>query len=65
MTLRQLEYLIEVGEQGSISVAARKLMISQPSLSQCIKGIEEEKGFSWSKLTKIIKLNGLYKAMMK
>lgn len=30
-----------------------------------IKGIEEEKGFSWSKLTKIIKLNGLYKAMMK
>ena len=42
MTLRQLEYLIEVAEQGSISVAARKLMISQPSLSQCIKGIEEE-----------------------
>ena len=44
MTLRQLEYLIEVAEQGSISVAARKLMISQPSLSQCIKGMEEELG---------------------
>lgn len=42
MTLRQLEYLIEVAEQGSISVAARKLMISQPSLSQCIKSIEDE-----------------------
>lgn len=42
MTLRQLEYLIEVADQGSISVAARKLMISQPSLSQCIKSIEEE-----------------------
>jgi len=42
MTLRQLEYLIEVAEQGSISVAARKLMISQPSLSQCIKNIENE-----------------------
>ena len=42
MTLRQLEYLIEVAEQGSISVAARNLMISQPSLSQCIKGMEEE-----------------------
>ena len=46
MTLRQLEYLIEVAEQGSISVAARKLMISQPSLSQCIKGIEEELGIT-------------------
>ena len=44
MTLRQLEYYIEVVEQGSISVAARKLMISQPSLSQCIKGLESELG---------------------
>lgn len=42
MTLRQLEYFIEVAEQGSISVAARKLMISQPSLSQCIKSMEDE-----------------------
>ncbi len=25
--------------------------------------IEEEKGFSWRKLTKIIELNGLYKNM--
>ena len=42
MTLRQLEYFIEVAEQGSISLAARKLMISQPSLSQCIKSMEDE-----------------------
>ena len=42
MTLRQLEYIIEVAEQGSISVAARKLMISQPSLSQGIRSIEKE-----------------------
>ena len=27
---------------------------------QLLKEIEEEKGFSWSKLVKIIKLNGLY-----
>lgn len=44
MTLRQLEYFIEVAEQGSISTAARKLMISQPSLSQCIKTMESELG---------------------
>ena len=44
MTLRQLEYFIEVADQGSISLAARKLMISQPSLSQCIKAMETELG---------------------
>lgn len=44
MTLRQLEYLIAVAEQGSFSLAARKLMISQPSLSQCIKNLETELG---------------------
>lgn len=42
MTFRQLEYAVEVAEQGSISLAARKLMISQPSLSQSIKNIENE-----------------------
>ena len=42
MTFRQLEYVIEVADRGSISVAARKLMISQPSLSQSIKSIEKE-----------------------
>lgn len=42
MTFRQLEYVVEVADQGSISVAARKLMISQPSLSQTIKSIENE-----------------------
>ena len=44
MTFRQLEYIVEVADQGSISLAARKLMISQPSLSQSIKGLEEEFG---------------------
>ena len=46
MTFRQLEYVIEVADQGSISVAARKLMISQPSLSQSIKSIENEFGIT-------------------
>lgn len=42
MTLRQMEHLVEVADRGSISAAARKLMISQPSLSQSIKSIERE-----------------------
>lgn len=42
MTIRQLEYIIEIADQGSFSMAARKLMISQPSLSQSIKSIEKE-----------------------
>lgn len=42
MTLRQMEHLVTVAEQESISLAARKLMISQPSLSQSIKNIEKE-----------------------
>lgn len=28
-----------------------------------LRQIEEEKGFTWRKLTKIIELNGLYKNM--
>lgn len=44
MTFRQLEYIVEVADLGSFSLAARKLMISQPSLSQSIKNIEQEFG---------------------
>lgn len=46
MTFRQLEYVIQVADQGSISLAARKLMISQPSLSQSIKSLEQELGIT-------------------
>ena len=46
MTFRQLEHIVEVADQGSISLAARKLMISQPSLSQSIKNTEQELGIT-------------------
>ncbi|NLJ57222.1 MAG: LysR family transcriptional regulator [Tissierellia bacterium] len=42
MTLQQLKYLIEVADKGSINKAARSLYISQPSLSNAIKDIENE-----------------------
>ena len=44
MTLQQLRYIIEVANQGSINEAAKKLFITQPSLSNAIKDIENEFG---------------------
>ncbi|TVY02008.1 LysR family transcriptional regulator [Cohnella terricola] len=42
MTLQQLKYVIEVAARGSINEAAKRLFISQPSLSNAIKDLEEE-----------------------
>ncbi|MFD0587403.1 LysR family transcriptional regulator [Paenibacillus sp. GCM10027627] len=44
MTLQQLKYVIEVATRGSINEAAKRLFISQPSLSNAIKDLEEEMG---------------------
>lgn len=42
MTLQQLKYIIKIVEIGSITEAAKKLYISQPSLSNAVKDVEEE-----------------------
>ncbi len=44
MTLAQLKYIIAVAECGTISKAAEKLYISQPSLTTSIKDLESEFG---------------------
>lgn len=44
MTLQQLKYIIEVVRCGSISEAAKQLFISQPSLSNAVKELENELG---------------------
>ena len=44
MTLVQLRYAITVANSSSVNEAARKLFISQPSLSSAIKDLEEEVG---------------------
>lgn len=41
MINREMEYIKKILEEGSFSAAAQKLYISQPSLSQYIKRIEE------------------------
>ncbi len=38
MTLQQLRYVVMVAEKGTISEAAKALFISQPSLTNAIKG---------------------------
>lgn len=45
-TLRQLEYLVAVGETGSIARAAERLNVSSPSISSAITQLEEEFGIS-------------------
>lgn len=44
MTLRQIEYLLAVANAGSFTAAAKELYVSQPSLSQQIRALEEEVG---------------------
>ncbi|GAA4861719.1 LysR family transcriptional regulator [Paenibacillus vulneris] len=46
MTLQQLKYVIEVANRGSMNEAAKRLFISQPSLSNAIKDLEEEIGIT-------------------
>ena len=42
MTLQQLKYVITVAETGTITEAANKLYISQPSLTNAIHELEKE-----------------------
>ena len=45
MTLQQLKYVIEIADSSSMNEAAKKLFISQPSLSGAVKELETELGF--------------------
>ncbi|MDD4372090.1 MAG: LysR family transcriptional regulator [Anaerostipes sp.] len=42
MTLQQLKYIISIAESGSITSAAQKLLVSQPSLSKAVSELEKE-----------------------
>ena len=42
MTLKQLQYMVTVAEEGNITNAARKLYIAQPSLTAAIHELENE-----------------------
>ena len=42
MTLQQLKYIVTVAETGNITEAAKRLFISQPSLTNAIRELEKE-----------------------
>ena len=44
MTLQQLKYVTTIANIGSISEAAKRLFVSQPSLTKAIKELEKEMG---------------------
>src|SRR5690348_10161914 len=44
MDSRQLEYFLAVVDHGGMSAAAAALHLSQPSLSQAIRGLERDLG---------------------
>ena len=46
MTLTQLRYAVEVADAGSITAAAKRLFISQPSLSKAVGELEEQMGIA-------------------
>lgn len=37
MTTQQIQYIIAITEEGSFSAAAKKLVVTQPSISQLVK----------------------------
>ena len=45
-TLRQLQYLVAIADTGRFGEAAKKLNVSQPSLSTQVADIEEQLGVS-------------------
>lgn len=44
MTSRELLYVKTIADEGSITRAAQKLYLTQPSLSHCVAGIEKQLG---------------------
>ena len=42
MTIIQLKYFVEVVEQGSVSLASKKLYVTQPTISMAIANFRKE-----------------------
>ena len=51
MTLQQLKYVTTVAQTGTISDAAKKLFISQPSLTKAVRELEKEMEITTAELS--------------
>lgn len=66
MTSQQIEYVLTLAEQGSFSKAARKLSVTQPSLSQYIINIENQLGTPlFDRSTTLVKLTAAGQAYVR
>ena len=66
MEWKQLTYFLQVAKEENLSKTAKKLHISQPSLSQTIKRLEEEMGYPlFRREGKHIRLNESGKILMR
>ena len=52
MNLQDIRYIAAIAEKGSINKASRTLFVSQPSLSKCIRKVENEYGITLFTRTK-------------
>ena len=48
MKLQQLRYIVEVASCGSVTEAARRLFVSQPSVTAAVRDLEREMGITVS-----------------
>ena len=46
LTLQQFKYAVVIADKGNISKAAQELFIAQPSLTNSMKELENELGFT-------------------
>ena len=49
-SFRQLEYLVAVGEAGTIALAAQRVNVSSPSISSAISQLEADLGLQLQRL---------------
>ena len=46
MNFKEMEYILAVEQEKNLTKAARKIGISQPAMSKCLRNIETELGVS-------------------
>src|SRR4051794_35284136 len=65
MDIRQLEYVVAVVDEGSFTLAAKSLHVSQPALSQAISSLEADVGTTlFDRLGRTVRLTAAGEALL-